>query len=220
MKDGTLRQGSKVLSLFEETPGDQIQMLLESGLLADLRDGNIAKVKRDEFRRLLGLKPINPPLLEPVGTVDIPAIDQFVASQKFVVDTGRKARVKIAWVGSNIQEWLFDKAEAPAPKVMLGYAKLTRSALDDEIRKEIGAEREETTLAAIYTLMERQKNGESGVLLTNGYANIFYVRDANGVLRAVFVLWNARGGGWDVRAGSVALPCRWFVGRQVFSRNS
>lgn len=220
MKDGTLRQGSKVLSLFEETPGDHIQTLLESGLLADLRDGNIAEVKRDDFRRLLGLKPLNPPLLEPVGTVDIPSIDQFVASEKFVSDTSRKARVKIACVGSNFQEWFFDKAEAPAPEVTLGYAKLTRSAFDDEIRKEIGAEREETTLAQIFSLIERQKNGKSGVLLTNGCANIFYVRDANGNLRAVDVGWGAIGGGWRVIACLVSSPRRWFDGIRVFSRNS
>lgn len=59
MKDGTLKQASKVLSLFDETPGDQIQALLESGLLADLRDGNIVKVKRDDFRKLLGLVPLS-----------------------------------------------------------------------------------------------------------------------------------------------------------------
>lgn len=59
MQDGTLKQASKVLSLFEETPGDQIQALLESGLLADLRDGNIAEVKRDDLRRLVGLVPLS-----------------------------------------------------------------------------------------------------------------------------------------------------------------
>ena len=59
MKDGTLKQASKVLSLFDETPGDQIQALLESGLLTDLRDGNIVEVKRDDFRKLLGLMPLS-----------------------------------------------------------------------------------------------------------------------------------------------------------------
>ena len=59
---------------------------------------------------------------------------------------------------------------------------------------------------------------KNGPLLTNGYANIFYVRDANGVLRAVSVYWYD--GGWDEYAVGVAHPNTWFDGRRVFSRNS
>ena len=56
--DATLDQGTKILALFKDTPREQIQALLTSGLLADLRDANFGdiKVERDEFRRLLGLK--------------------------------------------------------------------------------------------------------------------------------------------------------------------
>jgi len=88
---------------------------------------------------------------------------------------------------------------------------------DDEIRKEIGAGCEETTLAAIWALMERQLNGESGILLTNGYANIFYVYDQNGDLRVVHVHW--LGDGWSVLASSVGLPREWNVCCRAFSHN-
>lgn len=60
MKYATLKQAGKIISLFEETPLEQIQAILESGLMADLRDGNIKDVKRDEFRRILGMKPFIP----------------------------------------------------------------------------------------------------------------------------------------------------------------
>jgi hypothetical protein len=66
--------------------------------------------------------------------------------------------------------------------------------------------------------MEKQKNGEGGVLLNNGYANIFYIRDQNRVLRAVGVNWHVDG--WNVLADSVEHPRRWNDGDQVFSRNS
>ena len=221
MKDGTLNQASKILSVFEDAPREQIQAILAKGLLVDLRDGNVDEVKRDDFRKLLGLKPLNPPLLEPLGTVTIAATaEHFVASEKFVVYTSRKAKVKIAWLGSNFQEWFLGKTETPAPEVTLKYGKLTCYALDEEIRKEIGAERDETTLAEIYSLMERQANGKQGVLLTNGWANIFYVRDANGVLRAVDVRWRVYDGGWSVVARSVSYPFWWRDGYRVFSCNS
>lgn len=58
MKAATLKQSAKILSLFEDTPLDQVQNLLKSGLLADLRDANVPnKINRNEFRRWIGLKP-------------------------------------------------------------------------------------------------------------------------------------------------------------------
>ncbi|MFA6275071.1 MAG: hypothetical protein WCX70_02925, partial [Candidatus Paceibacterota bacterium] len=62
------------------------------------------------------------------------------------------------------------------------------------------------------------KNGENGVLLNNGYANIFYIRDQAGVLRAVRVGWSD--GGWYLSAYSALRPNGWRGGRQVFSRKS
>lgn len=58
----TIKQSAKILSLFEDTPSDQFQAILESGFLADLRDANVSEVNRDEFRRIIGLKPLVPAL--------------------------------------------------------------------------------------------------------------------------------------------------------------
>ena len=66
--------------------------------------------------------------------------------------------------------------------------------------------------------MAEQGNGEDGILLTNGYANIFYIRDIKGVFWAVSCRWI--GGGWDVSASSVEDPRGWVGGGRVFSRNS
>ena len=66
--------------------------------------------------------------------------------------------------------------------------------------------------------MEAQQNGEKGSLLTNGYANIFYIKDVNGVLRTVRVSWG--GGGWYVYAYAVTHPNGWDDGHRVFSRDS
>ena len=66
--------------------------------------------------------------------------------------------------------------------------------------------------------MAEQGNGEDGILLTNGYANIFYIRDIKGVFWAVGCYWG--GDGWDVSADSVGAPDVWDGGNRVFSRNS
>ncbi len=215
--NATLGQAAKILSLFEETPIDHVQALLASGLLADLRDANIATIERDSFRKFVGLKSLNPPLLEPLGTVIVSVTGRFVAREKFVRDTTSRKAPNISYVGNNFSDWLLSKIEEPKPETQLRYAKLLKYSVARSILAELGNSAE-TTLAEVYALMERQPNGKDGVLLVNGWANIFFVRDVNDELRAVRVFWG--GGGWRVGADSVADPREWGGGDRVFSRNS
>lgn len=164
-----------------------------------------------------------PSIPELVSTVGVSATtSRFVAKDRFVVNTKRNAPVKISVVWDNFTSWFLSgdgKTEDPISEQTLRYHKLRKSSVDGPIIAELGGEeKSETTLTEMFFLMEKQKNGEDGVLLNNGYANIFYVRDQTGVLRAVNVGWNDDG--WYVNAFSVESPYRWHGGRQVFSRNS
>lgn len=221
MKEATLKQAGKVLEVIgqKEIPCEQLQRLLGSGLLSDLLEANLENsIDRNAFRTLIGLKPLNSSSRKLFGTVFIPATTKkFVARDKFVVNTGKKALVKISYLGNNFQNWFLGKIEEPAVKMSLRYAELVESSVDGPILAELG-DTAETTLAQMHALMERQKNGENGALLNNGHANIFYVRDINGRLRAMYVRW--RGDGWDVGARSVAHPDEWCDGYRVFSCDS
>ena len=164
-----------------------------------------------------------PSILELVSTVGVSATtSKFVAKDRFVVNTKRNAPVKISAVWDNFTSWFLSgdgKTEDPESEQTLRYHKLRKSSVDGPIITELGGEeKSETTLTEMFSLMEKQKNGEDGVLLNNGYANIFYVRDLTGVLRAVSVDWDD--GGWNVSANSVEYLFRWLDGSQVFSRNS
>jgi hypothetical protein len=66
----TLGQGAKVLQLIlqKETTSEQMQDLLESGLLADILDANVGSVNREDFRELLGLGK-TPDIMELTGVV-------------------------------------------------------------------------------------------------------------------------------------------------------
>ncbi len=219
MSTATLGQAKHLLTLFDGVPAEQLTALYESGLLSDLSKADVAKVDRDEFRRVIGLGI----LLESIGLVIIPATTEpFVAKDKFVVNTKRNATVKISAVWDNFTSWFLSgagKTEDPIGEQTLRYHKLRKSSVDGPIITELGGEvKVETTLSEMFSLMEKQKHGEDGVLLNNGYANIFYIRDQNGVLRAVCVDWV--GDGWYVRAGSVERPGGWSGGNRVFSRNS
>jgi len=146
-------------------------------------------------------------------------LGSFTASDHFKVDTSRKAAVKISYLGDNFREWMFGLKEQPPDENYLCCYELLKNSVNGPIIEELGGEQKvETTLSEIFALMKKQRNGEKGALLTNGYANIFYVRDINGVLRAVRVNWY--GDGWLMSADSVEGPGRWGAGNQVFSRNS
>lgn len=157
------------------------------------------------------------PLLEPIGTIVIPATtEQFIVRERFVVGTDQKARVKISYLGDNFRDRFLDKIEEPAAEATLRYAMLRRSSWDAPILAEL-KDTAETTLSQMFWLMERQSNGERGTLLNNGRANIFYILDAAGVLRAVFTFWY--GDGWGAYARAVGSPRAWGDGYRVFSRN-
>jgi len=162
-------------------------------------------------------------LLDLVGTVTTSATtSRFVAKDKFVVNTKHNAQVKISYLGDNFKAWFLNgegKTEDPISERTLRYHKLRKTSVDSPIIAELGgAEKSETTLSEMFSLMEKPKNGKDGVLLNNGYANIFYIKDIAGVLRTVDVYWY--GVGWRVRARSVEGPHGWADGNQMFSRLS
>jgi hypothetical protein len=167
-------------------------------------------------------KPI-PSILELVSTVVVNATTgKLVAKEEFVCDTGRKAKVKISYLGNNFKAWFLTgdgKTEDPITEQTLRYHKLRQSSVDGPIITELGGEaKAETTLSEMFSLMEKQKHGEGGVLLNKGYANIFYIKDSAGVRRAIYVRWHDDG--WLVNASSVGYPEGWLDDNLVFSRNS
>jgi hypothetical protein len=134
------------------------------------------------------------------------------------VNTASDAAVKISYLGDNFKNWFFGRrTEVPFTGTTLKYGKLSRRSVDDPIITELGGEEKaETTIVELFSLMEKQPNGESGALLTNGYANIFYVRDVNKLYRSVYVNWY--GDAWNVHAIPVSGPGGWLVESRFYSR--
>ena len=181
----------------------------------------------DAFMRLLAgelnivpAKPADPKkLLELVTTVSVAACEKFIASECFKVDTGRKAKVKIAFLWDNFSKHFLPKTEEGVLAGELKVHKLLQSSLDAPIMTELGDPQSySTTLADMWAMLQMQPNGEEGALLVNGYANIFYIHDAGGNLWVVYALWRSDDGGWRVEAYSVGGPGGWFGGDLVVSR--
>ena len=162
------------------------------------------------------------PLLVLVGMAKVLAFPTGGKVGKLIrVDVSDDAVVAIGYVNDIINKWFGKLQVELATDTTLAYDRLTHNSRDFPILGILDG-REETTWGEIYSLMRAQPRGPSsdeGPLLTNGYANIFYARDAEGELRAVLVYWFADNRGWNVNAYSVALRAGWFAGGRVFSRN-
>lgn len=156
-------------------------------------------------------------LLESVATVPVTATTRFVAADRFVADTSKKAKVKIAFAWDNFKNNFVPKVETDIQAGELKIHKLLRDSLDKPIIAELGANHE-TYLADLWAMLLEQPNGEKGKLLVNGRANIFYIRDVEGVLWAVSVGWGPAYGGWVLCPDSVSFPAPWDADDQVVSR--
>lgn len=68
----TLGQGAQILRLIEskKVPTEQLQKLLESGLLSDLFEANLEAIDRTAFRKLCGLNPDSISICVEIGASD------------------------------------------------------------------------------------------------------------------------------------------------------
>jgi hypothetical protein len=158
-----------------------------------------------------------PKLLTLVATVPAPAYKTFRAADRFRADTGPAAKVRIGWLGDNFKKHFLPKVEKNTPAANLAIATLAQASLDAPVLKELGT-RAETALAHLWHLLSLQPQGQSGPLLVNGCANIFYIKDTSGTLWAVRAGWDADYGDWHVEACSMSSPSGWVAGRRVVSR--
>jgi hypothetical protein len=152
-------------------------------------------------------------LLELVNSVRAKGAKKFVAKESF--KKGNSDGVAIYDIYQSFKTNFLGKVEEDIPDTDLKAHKLLRDSRDPNIIVDLG-DNHETHLAHIWSLMKLQPNGGEGALLTNGYANIFYVRDVEGVLWAVDVRWFDDG--WHVSAYSVGYPDAWVADHRVFSR--
>lgn len=179
---------------------DEAQRVNEAKGLSDLIDRFIAENRHEV-----------PPLLMPVTKVSV------TGSERFVANKAALKAANVGWTGSNFDQYFLNHSEESVGDASLAIHRLEKASLDAPIRKELGTEREETTLTHFFALLREQSKGQAGPLLTNGYANIAYIKGNNGNLWAVSASWYSAYRYWRVRANSVEDPDAWLAGYQVLS---
>ncbi|MEK9185680.1 MAG: hypothetical protein AAB863_02790 [Patescibacteria group bacterium] len=91
---------------------------------------------------------------------------------------------------------------------------LTRQLGDEEIERALPKSHlfgDDAVCALVASLITRQPNGEEGVLLNNGYANLFYTSSC-----VVYAHWSAGGRGWDIHTWG-RCDFRWIADGRAFS---
>ena len=110
------------------------------------------------------------------------------------------------------------KIELDIPAATLNGYNLREYSLNGPILTALGGnDAAKTSLAYVAQLLRKQAKCGEGVLLTNGWANIFYIEDHHNVLCTVYCRWCSRDRELYVRASLVTDPDGWLADCQVFS---
>ncbi len=121
-----------------------------------------------------------------------------------------KGNYNIVWTGSTFGK-IFGSVFVTPKKCKIATKILERPMNDKEILSKLKPK--EFSLDEFAYVLKNKKG-----LLTNGYTNIFYIRDATHTLWAVNANWG--GGGWLVSADSVVRPYEWGGDNQVIACDS
>ena len=146
--------------------------------------------------------------------------DEFNPDQHF-----KKGDVKY-WLSDNFQKYVLNPAKPFSAISGMSFSKhsLKETTYDKDIMEELGINEQsgklmtrEEILHTIADLTGKQPKGESGTLLTNGYATIIgYMKCDDGVVRAVDVCWYSAHRGWYCYCRDLD---SWDAGFGVLSRN-
>ena len=121
------------------------------------------------------------------------------------------------WLSETFKEILGDIKEVPEYTGEVKGTILTEETDDSEIMGQVGIMSREECISLLIHLTQKQKNGEEGLLLTNGYSNIIgYVKLDDGRVLTVYALWNSDDEQWYCNGYK---PHAWYVGNQFLSRN-
>lgn len=155
-------------------------------------------------------------LLEFVTSVTLHPVKHFEAAEHFT--HGETVKGVRCYLWDSFRTRFGAKVERDIAGGEIRVHKILRQSRNLEIRAEITKEKEETFLAHIWQMLKLQPGGEAGALHVNGLANIFYVRDIEGALWAVYVSWHADTREWSLGALSVERADGWHADCQVCSR--
>jgi len=120
------------------------------------------------------------------------------------------------WVYNDFRSRIVEKANpmTAGSTFKIRYSELMKDAADEAIETALQSDHlfeESQVCPVIATLIAKQPNGEEGVLINNGYANLFYTGSS-----VVYVYWSAGVREWRVDTYG-RVDHEWRAGNRAFS---
>jgi len=193
-------------------PQDNLDVLAK--VASKLASGVVTSVAwRDHLEKLLDeglpsdVKAVRK-LLERLSAVALPAVAQFVATEKFRPGKTTDG-IKVGRLGASFKEHLLPKVESDEVAAEeLAVNKLLKGSRDSAIITALGGEEKiEINLGQFWEFLKTADQN---------FWYVAYIRDTEGVLWAVGAHWF--GGGLLVEASSLDDPFGWFADRRFLSR--
>lgn len=157
-------------------------------------------------------------VLELITTVDLPDLSGFKPHQ-FFVEKDQPDGIKF-WLNEGFKRLLklLPELETSVLADTVRVHRLVQTAKEPAIIATLGDNPATPFLARLAEFIKRQKNGEDGLLLTNGWANILVIELPDGTRWVVHADRNRDDRTWFLYAYPVSAVSEWCAGNQVFSR--
>lgn len=142
--------------------------------------------------------------------------EPFVAKDHFVLNTSDDIKVKIGHIEGYFCQLFRRQVIAPREGYDVSLRSIVQPAFDIKISQELG-NKCNVDIASVFQMMSLQPNGGPGLLLVNGFSNIFFCIDIFNNLRPVAIVWENEQGSWSVYTLEDN-RYSWSKGNQVISR--
>ena len=208
MKYGSWTLGN-IEALINRIGEENARQLLDCKVTVDFTDGDAVVKGKKPTRKSRNFLSAGQALTLPGCDMLSSSRQFFAAREGLMIGDGARARVQSVKTVESLIE------------IKIKYFDLVRLANDWKIMSELPPDHaftEEELWPHLQGMLERQWDGKNGPLITNDYANIFYVRDQSGEVFSVHADWVADRRKWDVDAYRLG-DDRWGKGSRVFSRN-
>lgn len=189
---------------------------------ANLDENQIQKLRTKESDYKKGIEKLvagltGSDLLLPICTIDVPAIDTFVARDHISVDRGGEAC--IGYMDHVFVRDFLDKTEEAMETTTLRINQLKEDSTNGPIISALGDEQiAETTLGQMYNIIKRWACGEQTNLRDDiAYANMWYIRNVYNELQPVQCYLFAQSHSCQICSISNTIKTKWKNGILVLS---
>lgn len=128
-----------------------------------------------------------------------PTADYFIVNKRISTKVNKKSLIKISFIDYGFNRRFVRIIEQPSAGSIIYGCDISEKGVDSPLYIAMNSQgKSPIMLAEIYQLLLAQPNGEDGIMLNNGFGNVFFVGCQPGDKMAIVLFWNVAG--WVIRS--------------------